>query len=152
MVFYILSPDDLKTKQNGRFNLLSYDTSNPHDCNELLSNLDGASVYCDSTHPFVGFLNMNPINNLYLHSSSLGNLNNVGCRGENTIIKKIAVTAGYNSMIFNNITVFNDYNSCSGQTIKKIELQLKKSHGDVIPLHGCNISFSLLFSRANSDV
>ena len=123
--FYILSPDDLKTKFNGLFHLESYDVSNPHDCNELLSNLDGPSVYCDSINPFVGFLNMNPINNLYLHSSSLGNLNNVGCRNENTIIKKIAVTAGYNNVVFNNITVFNDYNSCSGQTSKKIDFQLK---------------------------
>ena len=81
--FYILSPDDLKTKLNGKF-YLSYDISNPHDCNEMLSNLDGQASLRDYNNPFIsGYLNMQPIRNLYLHSSSLGNLNNIGPRSGN---------------------------------------------------------------------
>jgi len=95
---------------------------------------------------------MQPIRNLCLHSSALGNLNNVGPRGENTIIKKIAVTADYKQMIFNDITVYNDYSSCANQTSKNIDFQLKTSRGDVVPLHGCNMSFSIIFSRGNQDL
>ena len=150
--FYILSPDDLKTKLDGKF-YISYNISNPHDCNEMLSNLDGPSDLSDYNNPFIsGYLNMQPIRNLYLHSSSLGNLNNIGPRGENTIIKKIAVTADYNQMIFNDITVYNDYNSCAGQTLKKIDFQLKTSRGEIVPLHGCNMSFSIVFSRGDQDL
>jgi len=42
--FYILTPNDLKTKLGGRFTT-SYDVSNPHDCNELIGNYLGDNDY-----------------------------------------------------------------------------------------------------------
>jgi hypothetical protein len=59
---------------------------------------------------------MQPIRNLYLHSTTLGNLNSIGPDGCQTIIKKIPVTSDYNIMIFDQCVLYNDYNDCSHQT------------------------------------
>jgi len=52
-------------------------------------------------------------------------------------------------MIFDQCVLINDYNDCGGNTIKTLYFQLKSSRGDIIPLNGCNWSFSIVFSRAN---
>ena len=149
--YMILKPDDLKTRHDGFFTL-SYDITNPHDCNEMLSNLEGKSDVYNSANPFVsGYINLQPFRNIYIHSSALGNMKNVGCRGENTVIKKVPVNADYGMMIIDEISVYNDYDSCSGQTLKKIDFQLRTSRSDLIPLHGCNWSFSIVFSRRNES-
>lgn len=150
--FKILTPSELKTGLNGVFSL-SYDKTKPNDCNEILSNLETVSQVCDTLNPFKsGYLNMQPIRNLYLHSTTLGNFNSIGPDGCQTIIKKIPVTSDYNIMIFDQCVLYNDYNDCSHQTLKTIEFQLKTSRGDIVPLHGVDISFSLVFSRASPDV
>ena len=150
--FKVLTPNELKTGLNGAFSL-SYDKNKPNDCNEVLSNLEVVSQVCDTLNPFKsGYLNMQPIRNLYLHSSNLGNYNSIGPDGSQTIIKKIPVTSDYNIMIFDQCVLYNDYNDCSHQTIKTLSFQLKTSRGDVVPLHGVDISFSIVFSRASPDV
>lgn len=95
---------------------------------------------------------MQPIRNLYLHSTTLGNLNNIGPDGCQTILKKVPVTSDYNIMIFDQCVLINDYNDCSHQTLKTLEFQLKTSRGDIVPLRGVDISFSIVFSRANPDL
>ena len=114
--FVLLTPSELKTAYNGHFNL-PYDKSKPNDCNEVLSNLEKVSQVCDILNPYKsGYLNMQPIRNLYLHSTTLGNLNSIGPDGCQTIIKKIPVTSDYNIMIFDQCVLYNDYNDCSHQT------------------------------------
>jgi hypothetical protein len=152
LVFRILTPAELKTKLNGVFNV-SYDVNKPNDCNEILSNLQDTSLEYDSNATYTsGYLNMQPIRNIYLHSPSLGNFSNIGPLGEQTVIKKIPVTSDYNQMIFDQVVLYNDYNDCSGQTLKTLEFQLRTSRGDIINLHGCNVSFSIIFSRGNPDL
>ena len=149
--FKILTSHELKTGLGGVFSL-PYDKTKPNDCNEILSNLDTVSEECSVLNPFKsGYLNMQPIRNLYLHSN-LGNFNTVGPDGSQTIIKKIPVTSDYNIMIFDQCVLYNDYNDCSHQTIKTIEFKLKTSRGDIVPLHGVDISLSIVFSRASPDV
>jgi hypothetical protein len=152
LVFRIITPAELKTKLNGVFTA-SYDVNKPNDCNEILSNLQDTSFEYDSNATYTsGYLNMQPIRNIYLHSPSLGNFSNIGPLGEQTVIKKIPVTSDYNQMIFDQVVLYNDYNDCSGQTLKTLEFQLRTSRGDVINLHGCNVSFSIIFSRGNPDL
>ena len=55
-------------------------------------------------------------------------------------------------MIFDQVLVNNDYNDCSNNTVRTLFFQLQSSRGDIIPLNGCNFSFSLVFSRGNSDL
>ena len=98
-----------------------------------------------------GFLNFQPINNIYLHSSSIGNYNSISVDGSQTVIKKIPVNVDYGIMIHDQVLVFNDYNDCSYQTLKTLEFQLKTGSGDIIPLHGVNVNFSIIFSKASPD-
>lgn len=150
--FQVLTPNDLKTALNGNF-YATYNKSKPNDINEVLSNLEGSSLQYDYNNPFVsGFLNFQPINNIYLHSNSLGNFNSISCDGSQTVIKKIPVNADYGIMIHDQCVLFNDYNDCSHQSIKMLEFQLKTSQGDLIPLHGVNVNFSIVFTRALQDV
>ena len=48
-------------------------------------------------------------------------------------------------MIFDQVTASNDYLDCSRQTLRTLEFQLKDVHGNLVPLHGSNLSFSLVF-------
>ena len=148
---YILTPGDLKTKLGGKF-ALSYDTQFPHDCNEVIGNYTGHDDFHSKTDLWnKGQVNLQPIRNIYMHSSALGNLSNIGPDGSQTVIKKIPVTADFNNYIFDQTVLYNDYNSCSGQTLKKLDFQFKTAKGEVINFNGLNVSFSIVFSRAHPD-
>ena len=131
----------------------SFDRTKPNDVNEVLSNLNNFSARYNSVIPFVsGSINLNPFNNIYIHSTNLVNYNTIGQNNERTIVKKVPVSADYNHMIFDQCVLINDYNDCGGQTIKTLYFQLKSSRGDIIPLNGCNWSFSIVFSRNSPDL
>ena len=103
--------------------------------------------------PYIsGFLNFQPINNIYLHSSSIGNYNSFSCDGSQKIIKKIPVTADYGIVIHDQTVLFNDFNECSHQTIKMLDFQLKDSRNNIIPLHGINVNFSIIFTRSDTSI
>ena len=68
------------------------------------------------------------------------------------LLKKIPVSQDYGIMIHDQTVIFNDYNECSHQTIKMLDFQLKTASGVVIPLHGININFSVIFTRADTSV
>ena len=150
--FKILTPLDLTTSLNNAFIPL-YDKSKPNDINEVLSNLEGNSGTYYFNNPYVsGFLNMQPINNIYLHSSTIGNYNSLSCDGSQTVIKKIPVNADYGIMIHDQCVLFNDYNDCSHQSLRLLEFQIKDGRGNIIPLHGVNVNFSIIFTRADTTV
>ena len=48
-------------------------------------------------------------------------------------------------LIFDKITSSSDYIDCSRQTLRALQFQLKDTVGNVIDLHGANISCSLVF-------
>jgi hypothetical protein len=149
IAFYILTPADLKDRLGGLFNN-NYDITNPLDCNEILSNLDGHSREYSSLLNFEsGYLNMQPIRNLYLHSS-IGAYTTLAKRPngyDNTIIAHIAVNSNFNEMIFDELNTTNDWLEIGGQTLKKLDFQLKDSLGRVVPLHGVNLSFAIIITK-----
>jgi hypothetical protein len=148
--FRIITQEELKTVA---WNGTSFDRNKPNDINEILSNLDTVSKIFRYQEPYVsGSINLQPFNNIYIHGSNLCNYNTIGPQNERTILKKVPVSASYNFMIFDQCVLINDYNDCGNNTIKTLYFQLKSSRGDIIPLNGCNWSFSLVFSRANPDV
>lgn len=151
LTFRLLTPRELHNKPE--WFVANYDKRNPADMNEVLSNLGTASPTYNKVVPYVsGSVMLQPFNNIYIHSTNLGNYSTIGAMGERTIVKKIPVSADYNHMIFDQCVLINDYNDCGGQTIKTLYFKLLSSRGDVIPLHGCNWSFSIVFSRASPDV
>ena len=61
------------------------------------------------------------------------------------------VTADNNQMIFSNVTSSNDYLDCSRQTLRTLTFELQDVHGNIIPLHGSYVSFSLVFDKYPID-
>ena len=49
------------------------------------------------------------------------------------------------SMILDQVVAGNDYIECGKHTLRILEFQLKDVHGNLVPFHGSNLSFSLVF-------
>lgn len=146
----IMTQPELKTME---WTGTNFNRDRPADINEVLSNLDNFSTRFNTVIPYTsGAINLQPFNNVYIHGNNLCNYNTIGPLNERTILKKVPVRADYNHMIFDQVVLINDYNDCSHNTLKTLFFQLKSSHGDIIPLKGCNWSFSLIFSIGNPDL
>ena len=89
--------------------------------------------------------------NIYISSPNLGNFNTLSVNGDNTIIKKVQVTAAYNQMIFDNLMATNDFLDCSKQTLKTLEFHIKYVDGNFINFHGHHITFSIIFDLMNTN-
>jgi hypothetical protein len=93
---------------------------------------------------------MHPIRNLYLHSS-IGAYTTLAKRPngyDNTVIAHRAVNSNFfHEMIFDELNTVNDWLEIGGQTLKKLDFQLKDSLGRVVPLHGVNLSFALIITK-----
>jgi len=133
---------------NGSWTGPAYNASNPLDMNEIINHTQDRSTFFTQSTPFItGYVDLQPIKNIYMSSTNLGNFKTIGPKGEVTIIKKVPVTAGDNQMIFATVTSANDYLDCSRQTLKTIQFELKDVHGNIIPLHGSHVSFSIVFDK-----
>ena len=167
-VFYLPTDLDLSTRMYNTWNLnattnnyninYDYDKTNPMSCNEVLNNANGASpLYAlpgfggNALSYSSGFLNLGMIRNIYLSSPNLGSYTTLGPRGESNIIKKIPVTSSYGSMIVDQSTSNHDFLDCSDQTLCTLEFNFKDIKGNIIPLHGSNVSFSIVFASHNED-
>ena len=125
----------------------TYDKDNLQSANGIISNTkDNSSAYIN-TNPFNQQLNLQPIRNVYIHSTNLNNFNTIGARGEQTIIKKVPVNNNYSEMIF------SDYNAgqmdaldCSKQTLRQLHFIITNVDGIEIPFHGNHVSFSIVFN------
>ena len=112
------------------------DINKPNGMNEVFGNLEGKSVFYTKLAPDNRiFVNLQPIRNIYIHSS-LGNYNTIGARGETLIIKKIPVTANINEVIFDQVLVSNDFGDCSKQAVRTISFELKDVHAYLLILEG----------------
>ena len=152
MTFKIMTENDIKTKLDGDWpngldnTPTDYDANKPNDINTNMLKLNSGNAPLN-THsvPFEStFINLQPIRNLYLTSPNLGNYNTVDLRGDRTILKKIPVTAGFNQMIFDNVA-YDDYLDCSRQLIQTMNFRLQDGLGNMVPLGGTYISFSIIF-------
>ena len=92
-----------------------------------------------------GFIDLLNIHHIYTHCPNLCNFNSIGVRGESTIIKKTPVSSGFGFMILDSVVAPHDKIDVSRQTIKTLNFSLKNVHGNVIDLHGANVSFSMIF-------
>ena len=72
-------------------------------------------------------------------------------RGDNNIMKKVPITVNYGYMNVDQVTVPNDFLDCSKQCLQTLEFHLKTSKGKYVPLHGSNVSFSVIFNRFDSN-
>ena len=150
--FKILTDDDIYTKLNNTWAGSSYDSNNPHSINDIIgNNRNFNSPYYNSSIGYGGALNLQAIRNIYIHSS-LGNYNTMANWGSQTIVKKVPVTANSGNYIFDQVMTGNDFGDCSKQTLRSISFELKDSSNNYIPMHGNNLSFSIIFSRMNPEI
>ena len=100
------------------------------------------------TTPFTSqFVDLISIKDLYVHSTSLGNLSNVGPRiGDRSCLCKVAVTAGYGYLIHSDGSSWEFAECNTGQLVKRLSFTLQDATGAIVPLHGCEWSFALTFS------
>ena len=137
----------------GQFNILTDSgitslSTKARSINSMLKNYTSKGL---NSSPFVsGWIDLNPIRNLYLSCSGLGNFNTITLSGNRNIIKKIPVNAGPGEIISDHMVTGMDYLDCSSQTLSRISFQLKDAHGRSINLHDSHFSFSIVFSRVQN--
>ena len=141
--FYLLTDDDLRSVGLNISDLLT--------CNNVIGNTTGAGTVVTKDNPFTsGFLQLTH-NNVYLSSPNLGTYTTLGARGESNILKKIPVTSGYGYLIVDQYTSNHDFLDCSEQTLSTLEFNVKDVEGNILNLHGYNVSFSIVFSNHSED-
>ena len=120
--------------------------------NTLLKNFTQYVQY-SLTKPFVsGYVDMNPLRNVYLSCTGLGNFSTTSLTGDRNIIKKIPINGQPGSIIYDSTQTGVDHLDCSRQTLSRISFQLKDNYGTIINLHGIHWSFSLVFSRIQNGI
>jgi hypothetical protein len=149
--WYILTDNDLKTNLNGQFTA-TYSTQNPASMNDILRNYSDNTMYSSSKPYESDFLNLQSINNIYISSPNLGNFTTIGPRGEESIIRKVPVSSEFGYMMIDRNSSNHDYLECSKLALKTIEFNLRDSKGRIVPLHGSNVSFSIIFSLQKEDL
>ena len=133
--------------------LNSQGVSSPGSTNDILNNGEATASYYTNINPYVsGSLNLLCFRNLYLSSNNLSSFTTLGARGESNIIKKIPVTSDYGYLIVDSFTSNHDWLDCSNTVLSNLEFQLKDVKGNLIPLHGSHVSFSIVFSKVNSEL
>ena len=133
------------------WNGIDYDRNNLQSANEILKNAGNIFETYNNASPYLSNIDLQPIRNIYIHSS-MGNYNTLGANGETSIVKKVPVSSNFNEMIIDQIMTGNDFGDCAGQTLRTISFQLKDVLGNYTPIHGSNLSFSIVFSRKNSGM
>ena len=151
--FKVLTKNDIFTQLNNTWGGVSYSTSNSNDINSYMLKLHvGESPLYTSVNYFrSSSLDLQPIRNIYISSPNIGNFSTLGPNGQSNIIKKVPVTANYNSMIFDGMSSSNDFLDCSKQTLRNIEFTIDNVHGQSINLHGQEVSFSIIFDILNKN-
>ena len=135
----------------------NYDTDNIYSCNEVLNNHGFTSLMYGnpslSIYPIYvsNFLSLGLVRNIYISSPNLGSFSTLGARGEANIIKKIPVTSSFGSMIVDTGVSNHDFLDCSNHCLSTIEFNIKDVQGNLLPLHGSNVSFSIVFATRNED-
>ena len=93
-----------------------------------------------------GFVDLMPYKNLFLCSSSIGNMGTVvGPNLQDDIIRRIAVTSGFGNVIYDAHSTSADYIDCSLTQLSQMRFRLTDEFGRTVALKGHGISFSICF-------
>jgi len=139
LVVVFLSDADLK---NGEYN--NTPISSPKTLNQILR-INANMVFYGNGGQNKIYIDLHTTRNLYLTSSALASYNIVSNFGNDTIIKKIPVKAGFNEMLFDEGADGMDYLDVSRRTLRYIDFKLVDSYFNVVDLRNNHFSFSILF-------
>ena len=142
--FIIMTRDALVgTSWNGGAPLTIRDV---RDCNDVIGNTAGSSSVVAGVLQCAGFVDLIPYKNLFLCSSTFGNLGQVlGPVGQGDIIRRVAVTAPFGNLIYDAHSTSADYIDVSLTQISQMRWRLTDEKGGAVSLKNHGISFSICF-------
>ena len=144
--FMVFTNQDLLNRCNGTWKGEFYIQSNPQSINQMIGNSDKhMQVYSASNIFEGGQFNILPHATLYIVSPELTTSSNIGPQGERDILKKVLVTAGPNSLMFDKDINTDDHVDVSKRSLRSIHFRLTDVYGNTLNLHGQHWSFTLLF-------
>jgi hypothetical protein len=141
----VLTDKDLRTVGHSFYNVAG---TNIPSMNDVFRNYGSSPIYDITNYYTSAFLNLTLCNDVYLSSPNLGTFTTLTVTGEQSVIKRIPVTTDYGFMVLDTVTSVNDLLECSRVTLTSLEFHLKDAKGRYIPLHGANISFTIIFSQS----
>ena len=98
------------------------------------------------------FLDLHSIINIYM-TSNMANYDSVHPEGyPNNIIKKIPLAADYGYLIVDSLMTLNDYLACSNRTFSQLEFRFTNTAGNIIPIYGVNISFTIIVVELSDSI
>ena len=108
----------------------------------------GKSSYrLSAATPYKSYIDLFTTRNLYITSSCLASYNIISNFGNDVIIKKVAVKAGYSQMLFDSADAGYDFLDVSKRCLSRIDFKLQDSYGNNIDLRNNHWSFSLVFQE-----
>ena len=138
--FRIFTDDELKNGSSAFPKI-----SDPKTLNKVL--MLYKPTYILKSSPLETFLDLHTTRNLYLTSSALGSYNSISNFGNDTIIKKIPVKAGFNEMLYHDSGSGFDYLDVTPRTLRYIDFKLVNAYFDTVDLRGNHWSFSIIFAQ-----
>ena len=84
---------------------------------------------------------------LYLHSDALAGMRTIGPNGSRSVICRVPVSTTFGGVLFREHSSHPiDYIPVGGRTLTTIDVAVRDSFGQIVPLHGSHLSFELLFA------
>ena len=105
------------------------------------------SYLLQEAFPYKSYIDLFTTRNLYITSSCLASYNIISKVGNDVIIKKVAVKAGYSQMLFDSADAGYDFLDVSKRALSRIDFKLQDSYGNIVDLRKNRWSFSLVFQE-----
>ena len=123
----------------------AYDASDPRSAYKLIG-LPRDSTRTDAaTHALPNAVNLIPHQCLYLHSNNMGKIgDSIGPGGEQTIIRRIPITAGFGDIINDSFSNAADTIDMAGFQLSNLHFRLCDEEARTVNLRGVGFSFSFL--------
>ena len=116
--------------------------------NEVRNNYGTSKQYTTSNSYNSGFFRDN---NMFF-SSSIGGNETLGPRKlQRSVVRKVPIRAGSGMVINDRASGKHDILECSKVTLSILEFKFHDDYENVINLHGCHVSFSLVFTTVVED-
>jgi hypothetical protein len=123
----------------------AYNAMDPRSAYKLLGLPRNGARTDATTHALPNQVNLIPHTCLYLHSSNMGRIgDSCGPKGEQTIIARIPVTAGFGDIMTHASGNAADVIDMSGFQMSNLHFRLCDEEARTLDMHGVGFSFSFL--------
>ena len=131
-------------------NIGNFTNLEPNNLNSIYGILNynvSSGDHSDQLSWYSGFVDLQPIKNIYLVCNDLCNYNQLTLSGYSGIVKKIPVVSAFTGIIFDNEVSLTDYIDCSNKVLRRLNFKIEDETGRQVPLNGVDVAFSLTFFK-----